>query len=71
MGQETLAIWELAVRVKTWRALSTGAGSEEEEEGYVPPLASGGRRLCWKPPGLLCVYLINTRASNHYSCHQP
>lgn len=31
-GQETLAIWELAVRVKKSPAMSTGAGSREEEE---------------------------------------
>ena len=49
--------------------MSTGAGSKEEQEGCVPPLASGGAtQLLWKPPALLCMYLVNTRASNHYSC---
>lgn len=30
LGQETLAIWELVVRVKKSWAMSTGAGSKEE-----------------------------------------
>lgn len=56
MGQETLDIWELAVRVKKSPAMSTAAGSKE---GCMPPLVSGGTtQLCWKPPGLLCMQCI-------------